>query len=133
MHLIVCLEEHDGLHFGGRRLSSDRLVTEHILRMSGGHNLWMNAYSAKLFSGAEVCVAEDFLEKAAIEDYCFLENSTMDGYTDKIRSVTVYRWNRRYPATVRFPVEILKSRQLVHTEDFPGNSHEIITVERYDL
>ena len=59
MHLVVCLDNRDGMSFGGRRLSSDRVLTEYMLNLTSGSKLWMSAYSATLFPAEKVCVAED--------------------------------------------------------------------------
>ena len=77
MHLIVCIDERDGLSFCGRRLSRDSVLNQHMLKMTEGHALWMNAYSAKMFSGTDICEDELYLKKAAMGEYCFLENATL--------------------------------------------------------
>ena len=130
MHLIVCLEDRDGMYFGDRRLSSDRVLTEYILNLTSGSKLWMSAYSATLFPAEKVCVAEDFLHKAGEGDYCFLETTPLtDSLT--LESVTIFHWNRRYPFTQVFPRKLLQDMHLESSRDFPGNSHDKITVERY--
>lgn len=130
MHLIVCIEEHDGMSYRGRRLSSDRALTEYILNLTSDSKLWMNAYSAGLFPQRAVCADEAFLHKAGEGEYCFAEATPLNELTN-VESVTLCRWNRRYPSTCTFPRELLKGMRLEHREDFPGNSHDKITVERY--
>ena len=131
MHLIVCVEEKDGMHFCGRRLSFDRQVTAHIIQVTNGSKLWMNRYSSGLFPDREICVAEDFLKKAGPGEYCFLENLPVPADTEKIESVLIYHWNRRYPSTAKFSRKVLNGKELVETVEFPGYSHEKITMERY--
>jgi hypothetical protein len=131
MHLIVCIEDKDGLSFCGKRLSFDREVTGHILQVCSCSNLWMNRYSASLFPEAPVIVDESFMEKAGEGDYCFLENIPVPTNIPNLESVIVYHWNRRYPSTVKFPVEILEGRKVVQRVEFSGYSHDKITMERY--
>ena len=131
MHMIVCIDERDGLSFCGRRLSRDSVLNQHMLKMTEGHALWMNAYSAKMFSGTDICEDELYLKKAAMGEYCFLENATLPETNENLESVILYHWNRTYPSTVKFPRELLEGMQLVHTEEFAGSSHEMITMERY--
>ena len=135
MHLIVCIDQRDGMLFNCRRLSSDRILIQRILQMTQGSTLWMSSYSAKLFSGFEgsIHVAEDYLACAQNGAYCFAEDADLLGVKDKLESVTLFHWNRSYPATVRFPRELLKGMNLAETEEFTGSSHEIITMERYTL
>lgn len=133
MHLIICVDDRDGLSFCGRRLSRDSRVCEHILALAEGHKLWMHPDSAKIFPGAVVLTDEDFQNQAGQGDYCFLEvTPPLDAY-ENLESVTLYHWNRTYPATVKLDRKILSSLHLTHTEEFPGNSHETITVKRYTL
>ena len=131
MHLIVCIEDKDGMSFCGRRLSFDRELTAHILEITAGSKLRMSPYSADLFPDRAILAEEDFLEKAETDDYCFLENTPVPEDSERIASIIVYRWNRRYPSTVKFPTEMLTCRELVETVEFPGYSHDKITMERY--
>ena len=48
MHMVICLDDRNGMLFNGRRLSSDKAVCSRIREKAQGR-LWMNAYSAKLF------------------------------------------------------------------------------------
>ena len=134
MHLIVCIDQRDGMLFNCRRLSSDKVLTQRILQMTQGSTLWMSSYSAKLFSGFEgsIHVAEDYLACARNGAYCFAEDADLLGVKDKLESVTLFLWNRSYPADKYFSRQLLDNLHLVHTEDFPGNSHETITLERYE-
>ena len=132
MHFIVCIDDRDGLSFCGRRLSKDRLLNEHMLRLTAGQKLWMSPYSGKMFSADQVLADENFLDKAQKGDYCFLETDFPDSL-EQVESVTVYYWNRSYPSTERFPRQLLGAMRLVCTEEFAGSSHEKITMERYAL
>ena len=131
MHLIVCVDDRDGMSFCGRPLSRDRELNAHMLRMTEGKKLWMSPNSAALFPEGTVCSHQDFLAKAGAGEYCFTETILPDP-TVCLESVTLYHWNRAYPSTVRFPRSLLEGMRLVHTEEFPGNSHETITLERFE-
>lgn len=133
MHLILCIDERDGLSFCGRRLSRDSRVIDHMLSLTEGHTLWVHPYSAKLFSQGEVKADELFLSKAGQGDYCFAEITPLLHPTQDLESVTLYHWNRAYPATEKFDRKLLQSFRLTLREEFPGNSHETITMERYSL
>ena len=133
MHLIVCIDDRDGMAFCGRRLSRDRAVTDHIMHVTAGSKLWMHPASVSLFPDANVQAEPAFLEKAQAGDYCFAETTPLPPDIKNLESVILYRWNRAYPSTLRFPRSLLHAMHLVNTEDFPGNSHEIITMEQYTL
>jgi len=133
MRLIFCVDERDGLSFCGRRLSRDREVYAHILRLCNGHPIWTAPDSASLFPEGTVCADKDFLQKAADDDYCFLETLPPIDMFRRAESVILYHWNRCYPSTEKFPRELLLGMHLCCSEDFPGNSHETITMERYTL
>lgn len=136
MILIVCLDDQNGMLFNKRRQSMDKGVRERIIDLCGQRPLWMNSYSAGQF--AEILpnfqIAEDFLDRAGIGAYCFIEDGDVTAISDRVEGVVIFRWNRRYPADVKFPVTLFCDRwRLHHTEDFAGSSHERITQEVYLL
>lgn len=129
MHLIVCVEERGGMAFLGRRLSWDSAVHSDIVALSEGKRIWMNAYTARKYGCFEnMCVAEDFMDRAGEDDLCFAE--TVQPRLP-VRALTVYRWNRRYPSDLKLPPEALEGLRLTATKEFAGSSHERITREDY--
>ncbi len=135
MHLIVCLDDRNGMAFAGRRQSMDRLLRARMLQTVGNKKLWMNSYSARQFEthADTVCVDESFLEKAGLNDYCFVETDDLTDYLKKIRNVIIYRWGRVYPSDISFPIQILSDRRKAGETVFSGSSHEQITEEVYVL
>jgi hypothetical protein len=133
MILTLCADDGMGMLFNHRRQSQDRLLRERLLERSSNSLLWMSQYSGKQFASIEapnLRVQEDFLAQAGEGDYCFVEDGDYLPYEDKIESILLYRWNRRYPAdrTFSFPEGDWK---LVESQDFAGSSHEKITEEVY--
>ena len=118
--------------FNHRRLSRDRRVCEKILDYSNEKELWMNAYSRKLFTDLtdinSIQVGEEFLDKS--QSICFVENQDITPYLPKIDTLVLFQWNRDYPADFFFTVD-LSQWNLISTEDFEGTSHEKITMEVY--
>lgn len=118
--------------FNHRRLSRDRRVCEKILDYSNEKELWMNAYSRKLFTDLtdinSIQVDEEFLDKS--QSICFVENQNITPYLPKIDTLVLFQWNRDYPADFFFTVD-LSQWNLISTEDFEGTSHEKITMEVY--
>ena len=135
MNIAVCLDEKNGMLFGGRRQSKDRYLRRELLQLAQPNDLWMNGFSAKQFEeGDTVAVSEDFLERAAQGQWCFVENTDILPYKEKIEYIAIYRWNRHYPADVKFPLEAFCGGwRLVSTRNFPGHSHDEITEEIYQL
>ena len=119
--------------FNHRRLSRDRRVCEKILDYSNEKELWMNAYSRKLFTDLtdinSIQVDEKFLDKS--QSICFVENQDITPYLPKIDTLVLFQWNRDYPADFFFTVD-LSQWNLISTEDFEGTSHEKITMEVYE-
>lgn len=130
MHIVLCLDDRDGILFNHRRVSSDMEVCRRVLAEHSGR-LLMNGYSAKLFDNADICAEERFLYKATVEDTCFVEDLEFVDHFAKVSSVTIYRWNRHYPSDVKFPQELLANWSMIECVDFAGNSHDNITKERY--
>lgn len=130
MHIVICLDDRNGMMFNKRRLSADKTVCRRIVEQATG-KLWMSSYSAGLFGEYPVCIDEDFLEHAGQEDTCFAETPDFVRLGDKISALTIYRWNRAYPSDQKLPEEFLALWQQVASLDFPGNSHDTVTEERY--
>lgn len=134
MRLIVCIEDGGGMSFFGRRLSMDRALRARILELTEGSPLWMDAYSAGQFAPETegLLVAEDCLERAGEQDWCFAETQDLSHCGQRVGMLVVYRWNRRYPSDCKLPKTLLSSfGQPVRVRDFPGFSHERITEEVY--
>lgn len=132
IEVILTLENRNGMLFNHRRLSRDRRVCEKILDYSNEKELWMNAYSRKLFTDLtdinSIQVDEEFLDKS--QSICFVENQDITPYLPKIDTLVLFQWNREYPADFFFTVD-LSQWNLISTEDFEGTSHEKITMEVY--
>ena len=136
MKLVVCLDDGNGILFNKRRQSKDSILRQRLLERSRGSVLWMNAYSAAQFAemSDSIRVNEDVLSKAGEGEYCFVENLDVAPFADRINQVIVYKWNRKYPADTRFPMELFTSRwKLIESTEFAGSSHERITEEVYSL
>ena len=138
MQIIAAVDDGGGLMFNRRRQSQDRELRKRILALSDGSRLRMNAYSYGQFADiepppAQIAVDEDFLQKAADGDFCFVENAPVLPVLGRVERVILFRWNRAYPSDLRFDLDLSAPIwRLAETEDFPGFSHEKITKEVYD-
>lgn len=129
MHIIICLDDDNGMLFHNRRQSQDERLREDVVEQLGERELWMNAYSARLFSDmehADIHVSETFLEEAGADAYCFVEKPPLLPYEEKIEEVICYRWNRRYPSDQKLDLP-LALWQVTEEYEFAGKSHERIT------
>lgn len=110
-------------------------MRERVLQDAAGARLWMNAYSCRQFSGAdisEITVDEDFLEKAGPGDFCFVEGLPLRPWEPRIERLYLYRWNRSYPADTWLDLLLdAPPWKLAGMEEFAGYSHERITKEIY--
>lgn len=129
MQVIITVENRNGMLFNHRRVSKDQKVSEQILAYCQDKELWMNAYSAKLFeNGQQIRVSETFLEQK--DAICFVEDQDITPYLPEIDTIVLFHWNREYPADFFFTVD-LSGWDLVYQEEFAGKSHEKITMEVY--
>lgn len=131
MVLIVCIDDGYGMSFNKRRQSSDRVITEEILKLSAGKRLWMSPYTALMFpKETNVSADENFLSLADEGEFCFAECIDVNDWISRSESVVVFRWNRRYPSDLKFPYTCLKNEwKLDRTQQLIGNSHNEITME----
>lgn len=135
MIIIAAVDDRNGMMFNKRRQSQDRVLRERILSLAQGSRLWMNQYTKKQFEGLDVpqiSVDEDFLSAAGTGEFCFVENTPVSQYAGKIEQVILFRWNRSYPGDFYFDLDLHSDGwRMASSEEFPGSSHEKITMEVY--
>ena len=131
MRLIVCLDDRNGMMFGGRRQSQDRVLRARVMALTRGQTLYMSEYSAKQFADCEGFVVDnDYRCRVEAGDACFLEDGdvSLDGVTELV----IYRWNRHYPSDRKFPYDPEACGFVkIASADFEGSSHEKITEDIY--
>lgn len=127
MKVILCLDENGGMLFNGRRQSRDKNVTADIIADLNDAKLYISPFSKVVFEQYpdKVIVDENFLEKIAEDGVCFAEERLPEN-TQSIKEITVYRWNRVYPADMYCNIDFSKF-VLVCEKEFKGNSHTVIT------
>ena len=128
MTVYVCLDDRNGMLFNKRRQSRDVKVLEDI-RQSVPDVLTIDPFSEKLIREAEipyVLAPEEMPEDA----HFFAEARDLSELLPRASKLVIYRWNRHYPADVRFEAD-LSGFRLERKEEFPGKSHDIITKEVY--
>ena len=126
MTLYVCLDDRNGMLFNNRRQSRDRAVLDDI-RVSLPDVLRVDAFSEKFVTAAGIPCAVGEPEPGV---HFFLENRRASELLPLAEKIVIYRWNRVYPADLRFDGD-LRGFTLQSTEEFPGKSHEKITKEVY--
>lgn len=132
MIVILCLDDKNGMMFNNRRQSKDKFVIQDILKLVDGKKLFISSYSESLFQGLEskLIIDDNFLNNAAEEDYCFVENNNLKDFSEKIEKIIVYKWNRIYPSDLKLEITI-QDWNLIGRFEFVGNSHDKITREVY--
>lgn len=131
MIVIVCVDNHNGMAFNHRRQSRDEKVLEYLKRKMDGKPLYCSPYSKELFTNYfPVYALDDYQERADTNAFCFVEREEVIVSDKEISEVILVHWNRDYPADTYFkmPLDLYVKNTI---EEFPGKSHEKITVEEY--
>lgn len=130
MTVIVCLDNANGMMFNHRRQSRDANVVKDILKTINGASLLIAPYSEPLFSQAEysVSVSDSFLIDAGAEDYCFVENTSVAEFKEKISQLVIYKWNRDYPADFYFDIDYHLDTHGQSGIAMPTSAHRTIKV-----
>ena len=133
MKIIVCLDNSDGMLFNNRRQSKDKNVIKDIEKLVRDNLLITTPFSWLLFGDKDIKLAttEDFSD-VENDDYCFVENRHLGKVKDKITEIIIYRWNRNYPSDFYFDINYKNDFSLISSEEFKGNSHDVITKEIYE-
>lgn len=143
MTIIACVDNRNGIAFNRRRLSSDKAVTEKILKLTTGMTLRITPYSTRIFEqvfSTKPIARELFpLSSADHGDAIFIDADfpeLNELQKADISKLILFKWNRDYPSDVKFDYPNLlpdfSNWTLTETEDFPGHSHETITMEVYE-
>ena len=63
---------------------------------------------------------------------CLVEDVSVATYEKWVEQIILFKWNRVYPQDRAFDIDLTQNRwKLQSTEDFPGHSHENVTMEVY--
>jgi len=130
MTVYLCLDDRAGLLFNRRRQSRDAAVLADMAA-AVPDVLTIDAFSEKLISAAGIpyVLAGESLPEDA---HFFLEARDPDALAPMAEKLVLYRWNRHYPADVRWEkTPESHGFHLSETTEFPGKSHEMITKEVY--
>ena len=131
--VAVCLDDENGMGFGGRRQSRDRLLIADLMGESTARTLVIGEYSRLLFEEyPQAVVSSDPFADCPDGGIYFAELQPIAPYLKQIGELIVYRWNRLYPADLYFDVDLQKSGfSLCSSCEFTGSSHDKITKEVY--
>lgn len=133
MHLIICLDSQNGWQFHNRRQSMDRLLRQDLMQYALCSAVWMDPYAASQFSPlpSNVLVDSQCIEKAGDQDLCFLESGDLSLAVSKADKLTIYRWDKVYPADRYLEDAAYSDFALCSSLEFAGHSHGKITREVY--
>lgn len=132
MNIVCIVDDHNGMMFNHRRLSRDHILMEKILEISSHTTLRAAPYSKELFvsPSSDIIFSDNFLDEAEPGDICFVEDRKLQPYSHRIDTFYLFHWNRVYPSDQK--LDFLPSENgfsLRKSEDFPGSSHDKITLE----
>ena len=131
MEIIICLDDNNGMLFNNRRQSRDSKVLLDIKNSLNG-SLTIFPFSEKLVSSAEI--PYEIMSGSANENtVLFVEDRGINEFLPAVHKITVYRWNRVYPADMSLDIVLsAEGFRITQTVDFEGTSHEKITKEVYE-
>ena len=132
--VAVCVDDQNGMGFGGRRQSRDRvLIADFMSDFPQRTPVFVSEYSHSLFADyPQVRVAANPLSDCEDGGICFVELQPLMPYLDEIETLILYRWNRFYPSDLKFDIPLADSGLSLQSScQFAGSSHEKITKEVY--
>ena len=137
MIVYIAVDDTNGMMFNHRRQSQDRIMRQNMLKDCADSTLWIGEYSRRIFSDENgnliadnIVVDDDFLSKAGENDHCFSETTDITPWMDKIDTLVLYKWNKRYPADTYFDTSLLDTNwKKFSLNHFKGSSHDKIFKE----
>ncbi|MBO5980824.1 MAG: ribonuclease Z [Clostridia bacterium] len=131
MEIIICLDDNNGMLFNNRRQSRDAKVLEDI-KNNLQNSLTIFSFSEKLVSSAEIPY-EIMSDTVSENTVLFIEDRGIKEFLPAAHKITVYRWNRVYPADMSLDIDLsAEGFRITRSVDFEGTSHEKITKEVYE-
>ena len=134
MTVFLCIDDRGGMTFMKRRLSRDKIMIEDLSKEVGEGILYISDFSEALFSDSELSVmsVSNPLTSAGEDDFAFIEDIPISNAIDRIDTLIIYKWNRKYPYDFALDIDPLNCGfSLLSSCDFKGNSHDKITKEIY--
>ena len=131
MEIIICLDDNNGMLFNNRRQSRDSKVLCDI-KNNLQNSLTIFPFSEKLVSSAEI--SYEIISGSASENtVLFVEDRGIKEFLPVTNKITVYFWNRVYPADLTLDIDLAKEGfRSVSVYEFAGSSHEKITKEVFE-
>ena len=131
MEIIICLDDNNGMLFNNRRQSRDSKLLLDIKNSLNG-SLTIFPFSEKLVSSAEIPYV--IMSGSASENtVLFVEDRGIKEFLPVTNKITVYFWNRVYPADLTLDIDLAKEGfRSVSVYEFAGSSHEKITKEVFE-
>ncbi len=127
MTVIVCIDTGRGMTFFGKRQSTDSVLRERILALSGGGGLVVSPYTASQFTKNDSVTVSDV---APADGVWFAEEVDPAPFAERIDTLVIYRWNRAYPREMKLTLDPYDAgMRLCSIADFKGSSHDRITEE----
>ena len=137
MKVYIVVDDENGMLFNNRRQSQDRILRENMLKDCDNSKLWVAEYSKKFFvdengnvTPPNVVVDNNFLANAGEDDSCYVENQDITPWIERIDTIVLYKWNKRYPADTYFNTSLLDNNwKKFSLNHFKGSSHDKIFKE----
>lgn len=133
MVIIFTLDDDNGTQLAGKRQSHDRVVGNKIITLAGEH-LHILQGSTSFFKNNDMtdvtCAICSDMWSIPNDAVFFAEEVVPAEIMEAAEKIYVFRWNRRYPSMVKDRVNLDGYIKTV-IDEFPGYSHEKITLEVY--
>lgn len=133
MILIFTLDDHNGANLAGKRQSKDRVVANKIVELANNH-LYILEKTASFFKNNDMsnvtCTIFSDLWRLPNDAVFFSEEVVPQELMEQAEKIYVFRWNRQYPSLTKDRVNLDAFHKTV-IDEFPGHSHEKITLEEY--
>ena len=134
-----------GTKFHDRLVSRDANAAQDMVDTVANSRLYVDAKAERMFGpylyktsdeyNGHVKLVDDTARFAVFHPwsrgYMFLTGPIPPRILRRVKTITVYQWNKVYPHDTEFDVSALESFVPVSTKEIAGTSHEKITITIY--
>lgn len=133
MVIVACIDK-----LGNIALNTNGQINHLIflvrLKMISNEALLYMSYNSYLQFGCYpmIMIDDNFLDIAGEDSYCFVEDTDITPYIDRIDKIILYKWNKKFSSKLKFDNSILNKFNIVSQKSFYGDHFLKISEEVYE-
>ena len=121
MVIVACIDKSGNIALNTNGQLNHIIFWVRLKVVSNEALLYMNFNSSRQFGYYPMkMIDDDFLDIAGEDSYCFVEDTDITPYIDRIDKIILYKWNKKFSSKFEFDKSILDNFSVVSKKSFYG-------------